>query len=379
MGNPRHSTHQLDGLVHLKTKPAVPPTSNVDVLRSANRVADQSIGPSSSRPVSRASTADGSMSKRSPLARISSYNAPRPTHSSSSMRQSRQNQMQSSKSLSNPAAAALKKIWHAVLRECHRADPSQTGQITPEEFVAALKKADSFNTVTNEAIDRLCENYMISNGNINYLLCFRSYLNDLTNSNATLSMMSSSLVSPKKLDSDLAQSIADSHHNHPWEFDYKVNKHRDVPYWQNSNAAPKNMAAWRSLVLDRPNKLSLNSQIQYLEENKPELLALLVKLGQLLQPKWRALKNTLKRAQIKLMPGSIMLTHFINILESFEVSLRSSEVSILMREFRGKGFADVLKFDEVLLSIHRASPGFTSTTAAAGATPISSRPSTSVY
>ena len=37
----------------------------------------------------------------------------------------------------------LKKIWHQVLRECHRADPERNGQVSRNIFIAALQKSDT--------------------------------------------------------------------------------------------------------------------------------------------------------------------------------------------------------------------------------------------
>jgi hypothetical protein len=39
-------------------------------------------------------------------------------------------------------SADLKKVWHAVLRECHRSDPDRTGQVGRAQFIAALEKAN---------------------------------------------------------------------------------------------------------------------------------------------------------------------------------------------------------------------------------------------
>jgi hypothetical protein len=36
----------------------------------------------------------------------------------------------------------LKRIWHAVLRECHRSDPERNGQVGRTVFIAALQRAN---------------------------------------------------------------------------------------------------------------------------------------------------------------------------------------------------------------------------------------------
>ena len=37
----------------------------------------------------------------------------------------------------------LKRVWHVVLKECHRADPERIGQVSRATFIAALQKADT--------------------------------------------------------------------------------------------------------------------------------------------------------------------------------------------------------------------------------------------
>ena len=49
----------------------------------------------------------------------------------------------------------LKRIWHVVLKECHRADPDRSGQISRSIFISALQKADS-GKVIKQALNQLC-------------------------------------------------------------------------------------------------------------------------------------------------------------------------------------------------------------------------------
>jgi hypothetical protein len=37
----------------------------------------------------------------------------------------------------------LRKIWHMVLKDCHRSDPDRSGQVSRTVFINALQKADS--------------------------------------------------------------------------------------------------------------------------------------------------------------------------------------------------------------------------------------------
>ena len=37
----------------------------------------------------------------------------------------------------------LKRVWHVVLKECHRVDPERIGQVSRATFISALQKADT--------------------------------------------------------------------------------------------------------------------------------------------------------------------------------------------------------------------------------------------
>jgi hypothetical protein len=143
---------------------------------------------------------------------------------------------------------ALKKSWHAVLRECHRADPQSFGQIPRADFVAAMRVADPQRKLADEGVQQLTDSFLLPNGNVNYLLCFRKYLTDLTKNSAQLSILAKSAHKtvafqrtnslPVPIENDMAAATAgvgagvgnhpkivdhvgEEHHNHPWEFNYE--------------------------------------------------------------------------------------------------------------------------------------------------------------
>ena len=39
----------------------------------------------------------------------------------------------------------LRKGWHTMLRECHRADPERTGHVSRNAFISALERGNSNN------------------------------------------------------------------------------------------------------------------------------------------------------------------------------------------------------------------------------------------
>ena len=138
----------------------------------------------------------------------------------------RTNSMSNSVSM-RPNTDALKKIWHAVLRGCHRADPDQIGQVSKQEFIAAVEMADVTKSMELDQISTLADSYLLANGRINYLLCFRNYLSDLTQSSSTLSILANStstLKIPRILKD--GEQYREGGVNHPWLYDYKREKHQ---------------------------------------------------------------------------------------------------------------------------------------------------------
>eukprot|EP01036_Dinobryon_divergens_P032163 gene32163-41698_t len=74
----------------------------------------------------------------------------------------------------------LKQVWHVVLKECHRADPERNGQVSRATFISALQKADTGKTLSLDSVNKLADDYILPNGMVNYLYCFRNYAGDIT-------------------------------------------------------------------------------------------------------------------------------------------------------------------------------------------------------
>lgn len=66
---------------------------------------------------------------------------------------------QSSDPSKNPAE--MRSIWQAVLRECHRADPERSGQVSRNVFISATERANArkvdllLSTTTDTCLDKL--------------------------------------------------------------------------------------------------------------------------------------------------------------------------------------------------------------------------------
>jgi hypothetical protein len=86
---------------------------------------------------------------------------------------------------STTADSDLKKIWHTVLRECHRNDKERSGAIDKKLFIELLRKAND--TLPTEKkmkmskIINIADKYSkLSKSEVDYLSCFRKFLNDYT-------------------------------------------------------------------------------------------------------------------------------------------------------------------------------------------------------
>merc|ERR1719421_1207942 len=77
--------------------------------------------------------------------------------------------------------------------------------------------------MTPEAMSSLADRYDAGFGLVNYLACFRTYLTSMT---------SQTQAEPKKGPGE-AEKNPNFKPLHPWDFDYKREKHQD-PYWSNT-------------------------------------------------------------------------------------------------------------------------------------------------
>merc|ERR1719421_1337270 len=89
--------------------------------------------------------------------------------------------------------------------------------------------------MTPEAMSSLADRYDAGFGLVNYLACFRTYLTSMT---------SQTKAEPKKLPSE-AEKNPNFKPLHPWDFDYKREKHQD-PYWSVGPEVDPNTALQKS-------------------------------------------------------------------------------------------------------------------------------------
>lgn len=246
----------------------------------------------------------------------------------------------------------LRRIWQSVLRECHRVDPDRTGQINRNTFLAALERADSGKTMTPEAMSSLAEKYTLSNGLVNYLLLFRNFLQDLTGNSMGKSLGKSQSVPTVELERHDPGKI------HPWEFGYERKRHGN-PYWEQATSIPKEFGSSKALTAslssfplphtEKDGSLySSQDKEILLAKYDPSILEVCSRCYKAFVPIWRPLRNEFKKSQVPTQKGNILATHFISVLESHGISLSKKDLGLIVKNFRGVGMQDLVKFDDFL-------------------------------
>lgn len=256
----------------------------------------------------------------------------------------------------NAKGTELKKIWQSVLRECHRSDPERCGQVSRNVFIAALEKSDLERAMTPEAMSKLADTYTLSNGLVNYLHLFRSYLNDISGTPQSLSKSQSALTLFKSTDLAKSNELKPIHPVHPWDYGYERTKHPAHPYWQQANQMPRLETVKppkSTATIPPPNEkgahdLTVSEKEALLSQFHPKVLDLCHRCYKLLAPIWRPLRNQFKKDQIASQRGSILTPHFLSILETNGIMLTKGELATIVRVFRGLGMQDVVKYDEFL-------------------------------
>jgi hypothetical protein len=208
--------------------------------------------------------------------------------------------------------------------------------------------------MTPEKINKLADQFSLSNGLVNYLLLFRTYLSDIGGNQNSLMKARSMSALPA---SDTGSKV------HPWDFGYQRDRHsrRDVnhqPYWQQASSVPKPAEDTKRLSLKftmipsatekSAEQLSAVEQQQLLAQFQPGVLQLCRRCYRMFAPIWRPLRNACKKQQIPTQKGSILTTHFVAILEENGITLRNTELGVIVKNFRGAGMQDIVRYDDFM-------------------------------
>lgn len=205
-----------------------------------------------------------------------------------------------------------------------------------------------------EQISGLADKYSLSNGLVNYLLLFRNYLQDMTGTNPA------AFTQSMNKSQSMPHGIEGAHHDHgavhPWEFDYKRTRHMD-PYWHSATSHPKDHEVPKGFTLTLAPSASATSTKDFtstqdrdasLAKYDPPTLALLANCYKMFAPVWRPLRNDFKKAQVPTQKGNILATHFITVLESHGITLNKKDLGAIIKNFRGIGMQDIVKYDDFL-------------------------------
>jgi hypothetical protein len=207
-----------------------------------------------------------------------------------------------------------------------------------------------------EAMNKLADQYTLTNGLVNYLHLFRSYLNDTSGAAAASSLARSQSLTLFKSNEYITKSgeLKPIHPTHPWDYGYERTKHPAHPYWQQANQLPKMELPPPSKPPVPPpsekgaNDLTNSEKETLLSQYNPKVLELCAKCYGMLAPIWRPLRNAFKKEQVTSQRGSILTPNFLSILEAHGIMLNKSELATIVRVFRGLGMQDVVKYDEFL-------------------------------
>ena len=74
-------------------------------------------------------------------------------------------------------SAENRRNWQAVLRECQKVDASRTGLVYRETFLDAVAKSGLTTTLGAQSLSEISDQFMVKDGQVDYLSCFRTYLN----------------------------------------------------------------------------------------------------------------------------------------------------------------------------------------------------------
>lgn len=203
-----------------------------------------------------------------------------------------------------------------------------------------------------EAMNKLADQYTLSNGLVNYLLLFRQYLSDMGERSSTAAPLGKSR-SMTSFDPESTEKPI-----HPWEFGYKRERKMEHPYWQQAASVPKDAEETKALsnkfITVPPASEKSADQLTSVEKElllsqfQPAVLQLCNRCYHLFAPFWRPLRSQLKKSQIATQRGSILTTHFLSILEANGIALRKTELGLIVKNFRGIGMQDIVRFDDFL-------------------------------
>ena len=199
--------------------------------------------------------------------------------------------------------------------------------------------------MTADRMNELASKYTGTNGLVDYMVCFREFLTDISSENFPVKdQYEPYRAHPSHVPRDKGAS-------HPWDFEYK--KDKVVPYWFTATSVREGPPPEAPVPVPAANEKSTTNFTEaernaLLGQYNPKTLSICSKCYTSFLPVWKALRNELTRSQIISQRGSIIVERFQAILEHFGARLSKGEWGTVVRSFRGTGLQDVVKFDDFL-------------------------------
>ena len=186
-----------------------------------------------------------------------------------------------------------------------------------------------------------------SGGLIDYISCFRNYLNDVA--------VNMAVSNPESTFRAVSMSSSrDLKGQHPWEFKYSREKRDSKPYWKNACGNPRENGStfgrksFSATDLVKKGQIDEEDKQVLLSKYEPRLINICMKCPALLSPIYKELKTEFKRARHDINKNEVLTQKFWAVMQSFNIDLTSGEMGVLARAFRAKGMPESVKYEEFL-------------------------------
>ena len=207
--------------------------------------------------------------------------------------------------------------------------------------------------MSSSSIGQLANKYTNadSGGLVDYVTCFRNFLNDIA-CNMALSTNASTF---RASTSNASRPLKGQH---PWEFHYTREKKETKPYWKLACTDPRldtsndpsrfSRKTFSATDLLASGAIDERQKEKLLKKYEPRVISICTKCPALLQPIYKELKTEFKRARHDINKNEILTPKFFAVMQEFNIDLTSGEMGVLARAFRAKGMPECVKYEEFL-------------------------------
>lgn len=240
----------------------------------------------------------------------------------------------------------LKKIWHSVLRECHRHDKERNGVLDKKLFIELLNNAN--NTLPNHKkmqiskIINIADKYSkISRSEVDYISCFRKFLNDLAHTEAPAKN-----TNPFNIQGAAVPKLALFKNNtyQPKDIQQATRPNTMSGLPPISPFVPSVDGTMTSFTQD----FEMINKEAILKKYSPKTITACCRCYEILLPNWRALRQEMKKNQLAKERNCVDAATFLQILEKYGLRISKKDLGYMIRTFRLSPTEDAVKYDEFL-------------------------------